>query len=95
MSDLTKVSRGTPDQIAPVPLPVLKGVTYVLDLNQPHVCFYNKQPSLICDECRNGTPRDSTPGCELAEQNGHVYGWSESNCQYEVIGRLRDENIGV
>ena len=94
MSDLTKVSRGNVDQIAPVPVGV-KEVTYVLDLNQPHVCFYNKKEGLICDDCKNGTERDSTPGCELVEQNRHVYGWSESNCQYEVIGRIRDENPGV
>lgn len=95
MADLTKVSRGNVDQIIPAPVLPLKGVTYVLDLNQTHVCFYNKQASLICDDCKNGTLRDSTPGCELAEQNGYVYGWSESNCQYEVIGKIRDENPGV
>lgn len=92
MSDLTKVSRGTPDQICPVPPGV---VNDILILDQPHVCFTTKKAGLICDECKNGTARDVTPGCDLVEQNGHVYGWSESNCQYEVIGRIRDQNPGV
>jgi len=95
MSDLTKVSRGLPDRV--VPVKSSKGsVNYVLDLDQEHCCFFSKvKNELICERCKNGDERSPDPGCELAQQNGYVYGWSESNCQYEIIGKIRDENPGV
>jgi len=57
----------------------------VLDLKRVYRCHQTGRRELICDGCKGNTP---TPGCNLVEQAGFVYGWSESNCQYERIGSI-------
>lgn len=60
-------------------------IPYVLDLKRLYRCHRTGKRTLLCLECKNNTP---TPGCDLVEQAGGVYGWSESNCQYERIGSV-------
>lgn len=60
---------------------------YVLALDKPHHCLRSGRPELRCMQCEGSTP----PGCDLVLQDDGLYGWSESNVQYERIARVQFE----
>jgi hypothetical protein len=67
---------------------------YILNLDRPSRCI--KTDNINCEDCaKEGEKTLHNPtevvaaGCDLLEQNGFVYGWSESNGQYERIGSAK------
>ena len=60
----------------------------VLDLGRPYRCLCGKPPAAVgdCADCNANDP----PGAFALVQDGLVFGWSESNIRYEVIGQLPD-----
>lgn len=57
----------------------------VLNGSRPARC--ERSGSLIWPTLGHGSQRCCPPeGCDVLLQNGHRYGWSESNVRYERLG---------
>ena len=64
---------------------------FTVDLDRPARCARDGVPfrtgeDWVCTRCQG----NDTPGCDLVEQDGWLFGWSESNCWYERLGLAHD-----
>lgn len=59
----------------------------VLDLDVPHSCMEcgRDRTEGWCARCSEGP--------DLLEQEGYVFGWSDSNVRYEVVGQLTERAL--
>lgn len=66
----------------------------VLDLTQPHRCAQTGArgfggAAAVCASCE----KNETSGCDLREQEGHAFGWSESSTRYERLGKFKPSTM--
>jgi hypothetical protein len=63
-------------------------MSHVLISNSPHVCAVDGSPAFGrgLGSCAKCTRKDEVSGCDLRRQGPYLYGWSDSNVQYERIG---------